>query len=386
MLMTASANGRALWYLTRSTGFVSLVILTAVVVLGIMSTAGWSSRTWPRFVTQGLHRNLTVLSLAVIVVHIVTTVADGFAPIGFLDAVVPFHSPYRPIWLGFGALSFDLLLAVTITSAVRRHIGYRTWKFVHWASYAMWPMAVVHGLGTGSDTRLSPVLFVNALCVLAVLGAVAWRLTLGSVQAVHRLVLGAVAAVCTLAISLFAIAGPLRPKWAERSGTPMALLAKIAGLNAAAQAASGSSGAPSGQATASSGPSQSSTPTAASSLPSTPFEASYQAMLTQSGPDASGDATVDISGQLSGGASGPLRIVLTGPPDPGGGLSVVSSRVTFLSASGEVVRLDGTRLLAQVSDANGTTLSLDISLRIDQATGAVTGVVRSFLPGQGGDD
>ena len=92
--------------------------------------------------------------LALLVLHIVTSVLDGFAPIDLTDAVIPFASAYRPLWMGLGALSFDLLLALVITSLMRRRLGYRSWRAIHWLAYASWPIAVFHGLGTGSDTKL----------------------------------------------------------------------------------------------------------------------------------------------------------------------------------------------------------------------------------------
>ena len=104
-----------------------------------------------------------------LVIHIVTTVLDGFAPISLIDAVVPFLSAYRPIWLGFGALAFDLLIALTITSLVRRRLGYGAWRAIHWLAYVSWPIAVLHGLGTGSDSKQTWALVLTFACVLAVL-------------------------------------------------------------------------------------------------------------------------------------------------------------------------------------------------------------------------
>ena len=101
---------------------------------------------------------------------------DGFAPIGWLDAVVPFHSPYRPLWLGLGAVATDLLIALVVTSLLRGRIGYRAWRAVHWTAYACWPVALVHGLGTGTDTKLGWVLVLYLGSLLAVVAAVWWRL------------------------------------------------------------------------------------------------------------------------------------------------------------------------------------------------------------------
>src|SRR5262249_56314980 len=103
-----------------------------------------------RFVIDGIHRRVSILAVAFLVIHILTSVLDSFAPIGLLDAVIPFHGSYRPFWLGLGALAFDLLLAVLITSLVRARVGYGTWRAIHWLADACWPVALLHGLGTGS--------------------------------------------------------------------------------------------------------------------------------------------------------------------------------------------------------------------------------------------
>ena len=147
------AAGSVSWYLTRSTGAVALMLLTASVALGVADVRRLSSERWPRFVIDALHRNVALLSVFFLGVHIITAVLDSFTSISLLDAVVPFVGSYRPFWLGLGAVSFDLLIAVTITSLLRQRVGYGTWRAVHWLSYASWPIALVHGLGTGSDTK-----------------------------------------------------------------------------------------------------------------------------------------------------------------------------------------------------------------------------------------
>src|SRR5262249_17389796 len=147
------ASSELTWYLTRSAGFVALLFLTASVVLGVLAMGRFRPTAWPRFVTQALPRNVSLLALAFLFAHIATTVLDGYAPIGWLDAVVPFRSPYRTLWLGLGAIGLDLMIAITVTSLLRRRIGYRGWQAVHLTSWLAWPLAVLHGLGTGSDTQ-----------------------------------------------------------------------------------------------------------------------------------------------------------------------------------------------------------------------------------------
>ena len=153
-----------LWYATRATGVTALVLLTATVVLGVTGIARFATPRWPRVITAQLHRNLSLLSVAFVAAHVLTTVFDTYAPVGWISAVVPFASPYRTFWLGLGTVSSDLLLAVVVTSLLRARLGYRTWRAVHWLGYACWPVALWHGLGTGTDSKLPWLLALDAAC------------------------------------------------------------------------------------------------------------------------------------------------------------------------------------------------------------------------------
>jgi len=171
------ASTPALWYLARGSGVVSLGLLTMTVVLGIATSARWATTNWPRFIVAGLHRNLSLLSVSFLALHVTTVVVDGYVPIRWLDTVVPFGSSYHPLWLGLGAIALDLLAAVLVTSLLRVRLGHRAWRAVHWAAYACWPLAVAHGLGIGSDHRQSWMLAVAVLTVGTVVAAAAWRLS-----------------------------------------------------------------------------------------------------------------------------------------------------------------------------------------------------------------
>jgi methionine sulfoxide reductase heme-binding subunit len=172
-----------LWYTTRGAGAVCLVLLTAVVVLGVVSRAGWRSGAWPRFLTTGLHRNLALLSLVFLALHIVTAVVDPFTSLGWAAAVIPFSSWYRTFWLGLGVIAVDLLLALVATSLLRNLIGLRLWRLVHWVAYACWPVALIHGLGTGSDTLRPWMTVLDVICVLAAGSAIVVRLSLPAAEA-----------------------------------------------------------------------------------------------------------------------------------------------------------------------------------------------------------
>ena len=169
-----------LWYTTRGAGAVTLILLSSVVVLGILSTLRVQSRSWPRFLTSGLHRNLALVTLIFLALHIVTAVVDPYTNLGWAAALVPFSSSYRTLWLGLGVIAFELLAAIIVTSLVRGLIGHRTWRAIHWLTYAAWPIGVLHGIGTGTDTLSVWMLAITAGCLAAVGVAVFLRLTSGS--------------------------------------------------------------------------------------------------------------------------------------------------------------------------------------------------------------
>ncbi|HET9093505.1 MAG TPA: ferric reductase-like transmembrane domain-containing protein [Solirubrobacteraceae bacterium] len=222
------SSSTAFWYLTRATGVISLLLLTLVVALGVVDVSRLASPAWPRFLTDALHRQASLLAVVFLCLHILTAVLDSYAPISLIDAFIPFHSAYRPFWLGLGSAAFDLLLAVFITSLMRARVGARNWRLIHWLAYGSWPLAVIHGFGTGSDVRRSWMLFLDVICILAVLGAV-WvrvRLTEHPTRA-GRAWAGGLTAAFVLGLIIWLPGGPLAPGWARRAGTPLRLIRSL---------------------------------------------------------------------------------------------------------------------------------------------------------------
>ena len=174
--MTASLSGPGLWYATRAAGLVTLLLLTASTLLGVLVAGRVATATWPRFLTLGLHRNIALLAGVFLVLHIAAIVADSYTSIPLTAAFVPFASPYRRFWLALGAVALDLLIALVVTSLARSRLGYRSWRLVHWCGYACWPVAVAHGVGAGTDSRTAWGAGLTLGCVAVVAGAVAWRL------------------------------------------------------------------------------------------------------------------------------------------------------------------------------------------------------------------
>jgi len=168
-------SSTALWYASRATGVIALVLLTAVLVLGMLVSRQGRLPGLPRFAATSLHRSVSLMSVVFVAVHVATAIADPFVTIGILASVVPFVSPYEPLWLGLGAVSVDLMIALIVTSLLRARIGRRTWRAVHWLAYISWPVAFAHSIGSGPDLRHGWMLDLGLACAAAVAAAAAWR-------------------------------------------------------------------------------------------------------------------------------------------------------------------------------------------------------------------
>jgi sulfoxide reductase heme-binding subunit YedZ len=356
------------WYLTRSTGVVSLLLLTVTVVLGVIDVSRWSTPAWPRFVLDSLHRSVSLLVLVFLGLHIVTAALDSFAPIALIDAVLPFIGSYRPFWLGLGAVAFDLLLAIAITSLMRERLGHRAWRITHWLAYACWPIALLHGLGTGSDVKSAWSLALTAMCVVAVAIAVCARTLPGWPE--HALVRGgalALTAILAIGLIIWLPGGPLGSGWARRSGTPVSLLAsKVPSGSAPAAKTAGV---------------RPSNPSSQSNALSGPFSVNISGSIKQGPGPAAGLVAVKIATIFTGPPAGRLDIEIDGQPVGAGGVSLNSSSVTLGSSStptiyrGRIVALNGTRIAASVRSSDGHRLSLQVVLAVDSGAGTVSGTL-----------
>jgi len=165
-----------LWYLSRAAGIVTLLLLTCVTALGIMTATRVGGKPLPRFAVAELHRRLALLTMVFLGLHIVTTVIDTYVPTGYLAIIIPFASKYKTLWVAFGTVAFDLLVAVMVTSLLRQRISHDAWRAVHWLSYLAWPIALLHTIFIGSDVKYGWMDLLVAACVAIVVAAGAWRI------------------------------------------------------------------------------------------------------------------------------------------------------------------------------------------------------------------
>lgn len=359
-------SSTALWYLTRGTGVVTLILLTVSVALGVANARRAQTASVPRFVFDAIHRSASLLAVSFLVVHIGTSLLDGFAPIRLIDTIVPLRSAYRPIWLGFGTVAFDLLLAVALTSLMRRRLGYRVWRATHWAAYASFPVALIHGLGTGSDARSTWMLMIAGGCLVAVIVAVVARATAGWPEHIGaRSTAIAASAAVPLGLLVWLPSGPLAAGWAKRAGTPSSLL-KAPGAATAASGVGSAGG-------------RTSPPRFSAGVSGEVLEQRLSSGLDQ----------IKIALSVRGQHLSTLRLRIDGQPLGGGGVTMSSSRVTLGSRSdstrysGHVTALNGSAIEALLRDAAGRSLNLIVRLQIRPGSGAAAGTV-DVQPARGG--
>ncbi|MFJ3307925.1 ferric reductase-like transmembrane domain-containing protein [Streptomyces sp. NPDC086549] len=169
-------SSETLWYANRATGAVCLALFTVVVLLGVAVRLRGRIPGLPRFGTVSLHRTLSLSATAFLALHIAVAVVDSYVHITVLDVLVPFVSDYQPLWLGLGTVALDLMLAVLVTSLLRDRLGHRTWRAVHRLAYACWPLALIHGIGIGTDTGTDWMTWLTVSCVTAAVAALGLRL------------------------------------------------------------------------------------------------------------------------------------------------------------------------------------------------------------------
>ncbi len=146
-------NSTFLWYTTRATGIVALILLTLTMVLGLVTTSRPRARHWPGFAQQEMHRRISIIAVVFLAIHVVTSILDTYVHIGWFAIVVPFTSSYSRFWVGLGTIALDLMVAVFVSSLLRSHLKPDTWRAIHWLAYASWPVALIHTFGMGTDSR-----------------------------------------------------------------------------------------------------------------------------------------------------------------------------------------------------------------------------------------
>jgi predicted ferric reductase len=169
-------TSEALWALGRGTGITALMFLTISLALGIATRSGRRLAALPRFAVADLHRVAALTGTFLVALHLTLLFFDPYAQLRVIDFLAPFLGAYRPLWLGLGTLAFDVLVVVVVSSLLRHRLGLRAFRAIHWATYALWPIATAHALGNGTDAARGWFLALAGCCAVSVAAALVWRM------------------------------------------------------------------------------------------------------------------------------------------------------------------------------------------------------------------
>jgi len=175
LLGVAGMTDEAFWALGRGTGITALAFMTVSVTLGIATRSGRPLAALPRFAVADMHRFAALAGTVLVALHVTLLFFDPYAQLRLMDFAVPFLGAYRPLWLGLGTLALDVLVAVIVSSLLRHRLGVRTFRVVHWATYALWPIAFAHALGNGTDAGRQWFQVFAMCCAVTVVAALGWR-------------------------------------------------------------------------------------------------------------------------------------------------------------------------------------------------------------------
>jgi methionine sulfoxide reductase heme-binding subunit len=163
------------WYAARAAGIAAYLMLSLVVLLGLTMARNTTLRRWPKFAIEDVHRFAGLLVGTFVIIHVVTIAIDAWLPFSIVSIIVPFVTRYRPLWVAFGVVAAELLLALAVTNRYRDRLPYRFWRRAHYLNLVVWSFATLHGIASGTDRSAPWLLAVYALATATVGTTIAWR-------------------------------------------------------------------------------------------------------------------------------------------------------------------------------------------------------------------
>jgi methionine sulfoxide reductase heme-binding subunit len=170
------------WYFARASGIVAFVLLTIAVLFGLTLSGRAKLPSWPRFAVEDVHRFAGLLTGTFVSLHVLTLFVDSYMPFSLAQLVVPGTSSYRPLSTALGVVGAELLLALAITNRYRKRLSYRFWRRAHYLNFAVWVLALFHGIFAGTDRGAPWADVLYGSSAAAVAGFLAWRVTAGGLQ------------------------------------------------------------------------------------------------------------------------------------------------------------------------------------------------------------
>ena len=164
-----------LWYTARAGGMLAFALLTASVVLGLALSGRAPLRRWPRFALEDVHRFAGLLAGTFVGIHVLALLLDTYVPFSVSQILVPGTASYRPLATALGVVALELLAALAVANRYRKRLPYRFWRRAHYLNFAVWGLALVHGITSGTDSGTGWAVALYALAAGTVAGLLLWR-------------------------------------------------------------------------------------------------------------------------------------------------------------------------------------------------------------------
>ena len=161
--------GKTPWILARAGGIMAYLSLSVAMVLGLMTSLGWRRGLGIMY----LHRLVVLLGLVFLTTHLAGLAFDNYTPISIAQSLLPFASPYRPLWTALGTFTLYGMLLVGISAYLASKLGYKVWRTLHYLGFGLFWLALLHGLFAGTDSSfvwMRSVYFVSGLLILSLTG------------------------------------------------------------------------------------------------------------------------------------------------------------------------------------------------------------------------
>jgi sulfoxide reductase heme-binding subunit YedZ len=180
------SSSQTTWYITRAAGLTSYVLIWLSVVWGLAIP----SKIFDRFIkgnfSYDFHEFLSLAAIGFVLLHMGALLFDGYMPYSLTQLLVPFLSPYRPLWVGIGVIGLYLSLLVTVTFYLRSRIGMKAFRVIHYFSLLSYLGVTVHGFLAGTDTSLLSVMGLYASTLLVVVFLTVYWIVIGMLKSAEK--------------------------------------------------------------------------------------------------------------------------------------------------------------------------------------------------------
>lgn len=177
--LTAHSDSLA-WYSSRVLGFVAYGALAISVIYGLLLSTGLLDRVAHRAVSLTLHQDLSAIAIGLTALHGALLALDTYVPQTVRQLTIPFASPYRPEWTGLGQVAFYVMLAVYGSFFIRRRVGQRAWRALHYSTFLAFVGATAHGVMAGTDSPSGWAFWIYTSASVAVVFLLIYRIALAA--------------------------------------------------------------------------------------------------------------------------------------------------------------------------------------------------------------